>query len=406
MNGKKCLMAIWYFMELFLVAPLFLASLLSRFIPKPINVGLGPEPLINNIYYKAALMRYGYTAETFVDKLYHITSEFDHIFFRRNLIILALFRLFLLVFYLFRYKCLYLYFTGGVLGRNWLLWRLEAPLLKLAGIKIVVMPYGSDVQDMTRSPNLNFKHVYSQQYKTTLLRRKLVSAKVDYWSRNANHIISSSENVRYMHVWDTLMPSHLPINTEKWRADHPPQTTGPFVVLHAPNHRHIKGTRHFMDAVEELRAHGLDIHLVLLEGVNNDEIRAKMEEVHVVADQLIIGWYGMFAVEGMAMSKPVLCYLRDDLKDLYITAGLLEPDEIPIVECCPDSVKDTIARLYRQRNNLSEVGRRSREFVERHHSLCAVGAVLDRINQDIGVLPSTRAMDSAETTAQAGGDHA
>ena len=269
----------------------------------------------------------------------------------------------------------------------------------MAGVKIVLLPYGGDVQDMALSHNLNFKHAYSQQYKTTLLRRREVAKRVDYWSRNADHIIAGCEWVDYMHVWDTLMLAHFSIDTEKWRPTGTPRTTGSFKVLHAPNHRHIKGSQYIIDAVEELRARGMDIELVLLEGVGNDEVRSRMQEVDIVADQLIVGWYAMFALEGMSMEKPVLCYLRDDLKDLYVTAGLVGPDELPIVECRPDTVKETIEELYGKREGLGEIGRRSRAFVERHHSLDAVGAVFDRINRSIGIPPSAGPTEMSGHTA-------
>ena len=399
MSINIVLRAVWRIVGLLLIAPFFLIAIFARLVRKPINIGLGPHPLINNIYHKAALRRYGYTAETFVTSLYYITSDFDHILFSKNLFIRPLLQIAAFIWVMFRYRCLYLYFDGGPFGQDRILWRFEAQLLKLAGVKIVVMPYGSDVQDMALSHNLNFKHAYSQQYKTTLLRRKEVAKRVGYWSRNADHIIAGCEWVDYMHVWDTLMLAHFSIDTEKWRPTRPPRTTGSFKVLHAPNHRHIKGSQYIIDAVEELRASGLDIELVLLEGVGNDEVRSRMQEVDIVADQLIVGWYAMFALEGMSMEKPVLCYLRDDLKDLYVTAGLVGPDEIPIVECRPGTVKETIENLYRKREGLGEIGRRSRAFVERHHSLDAVGAVFDRINRSIGVPPSATPTEMSEHTA-------
>lgn len=331
--------------------------------------------------------------------LYYITSDFDRMMLGKEAATQALVRIYSLAWIMFRYKCLYSYFTGGPLGHEWLLWRLEAPLLRVAGAKVVVMPYGSDVQDMGLSANLNFKHAYSQQYKTALLRRRGVAARVDYWSRNADHIVAGCDWVDYMHVWDTLMLAHFSIDTEKWKPTGSPRTASSFKILHAPNHRHIKGTQHIIGAVEELRARGMDIELVLLERVSNKEIRTKMEEVDVVADQLIVGWYAMFALEGMAMEKPVLCYLRGDLKDLYITAGLVRPGEIPIVECRPDTVKETIERLYRNREELGDIGRRSRAFVERHHSLDAVGAVFDRINRSIGIPPSATPTETPRHTA-------
>jgi hypothetical protein len=83
----------------------------------------------------------------------------------------------------------------------------------------------------------------------------------------------------------------------------------------------------------------------------------------------------------------VLCYLRPDLVDLYVGAGLVKPDEIPIINCSPLTVKETIRDLLARRDELPELGQRSRAFVENHHSLESIGAVFDRINRSIGVEP-------------------
>ena len=53
----------------------------------------------------------------------------------------------------------------------------------------------------------------------------------------------------------------------------------------------------------------------------------------------------MFALEAMALEKPVLCFLRPDLLEFYIAADLLEPGEIPIINCSPATVKDTLRQL-------------------------------------------------------------
>ncbi|MFX1492278.1 MAG: hypothetical protein ACFFBU_08440, partial [Promethearchaeota archaeon] len=161
-------------------------------------------------------------------------------------------------------------------------------------------------------------------------------------------------------------------------------------ILHAPNHRAIKGTQHFIDAVNELIEDGLNIELVLLEGVPNDEIKRVMASVDIVADQLIVGWYAMFALEAMALGKPVLCFLHEDLKYLYITSGLVAADEIPIINCTPLTVKEIIRDLVLNRDKLFEIGNRSREYVIKHHSTQAVGKVFDEINRSIGVRPSGR----------------
>ncbi len=44
----------------------FLIAFLSRFAKRKYDIGLGPMPLINNIYFKKALESQGYTVQTYV----------------------------------------------------------------------------------------------------------------------------------------------------------------------------------------------------------------------------------------------------------------------------------------------------------------------------------------------------
>jgi hypothetical protein len=190
-----------------------------------------------------------------------------------------------------------------------------------------------------------------------------------------------------MYHWDTLMLAHFSIDFDEWSMTVPREVAadGPLRILHAPNHRNIKGSDLFASAVTELAAEGHPIELVQLQGVPNVEIRAAMESVDIVADQLLIGWYAMFAIEAMAMGKPVLCYLRDDLVDLYETAGLVEPGEIPLINCSPATLKSVLRGLVEDRDQLKEAQRRGPEFVRKHHSTESVGAVFARINRSLGL---------------------
>jgi glycosyltransferase involved in cell wall biosynthesis len=365
-------------------------ALVARVWPKRIDIGLGPEPLVNNVYHKRALATCGYTAETFVDQVWYITSDFDY---RGDIKlggVLAPLRAYILfVRAIFRYRCLYIYFNGGPLASRALLWRLEPALYRLAGVRTVVMPYGGDVQVMSRSRNLWFKHAMAADYPTQRLRENRVARQIDLWTANADHVISGVEWVDYQYSWDTLMLGHFSIDVDEWeRAAAPRPAEGTLRVFHAPNHRNIKGSDHFIAAVEELRAEGVDIELVITERVPNEVIRQTMAEVDVVADQLIVGWYAMFALEAMAMGRPVLCYLRQDLLDLYEVQGLLDPDEIPIVNCTPLTVKEALRALAADKSKLAEVAEKGRRFVRKHHSIEAIGSVFDRINTEVGIAPS------------------
>jgi glycosyltransferase involved in cell wall biosynthesis len=382
---------------------LMVTAIISRFIGKKFEIGLGPNPLINNIYHKKALECFGYSAETFVAEVNYITNQFDiradkkllgshSERFWKSFTIIGY--LYLSVFSMWRYKCIYIYFNGGpwgVLTFNIpLLKKIEPFLYKLANVKVVVMPYGSDVQDLIRTPNLLFRHTMAQSYPTSRLRRKIVAEQIDLWIEHADHVLSGCDWVDYMYHWDTLMLAHFSIDVELWsqQSKLPLKQKQTLRILHAPNHRAVKGTDYFIKAVDELKKEGFDIELVLAEQVPNEKIREIMASVDIIADQLIIGWYAMFALEGMAMSKPVLCYLRSDLENLYTVAGLIEPGEIPIINCSPLTVKDAIRDLALNPGKLLEIGKRSREYVVRHHSIEAVGKVFDQINRSLGIIPS------------------
>lgn len=390
--------------EIILIPAFVIIALFCRFSKKSVDVGIGPHPIISHYYHKLALQLYGYTAETFVASVWHITEKFDvradRIFSSRYSVLQKPLRyvsyLYLGVLSLARYRCLYLYFNGGAFGMGaGLLHRVEPFLYKLANVKVVVTAYGADVQEMSRSPNLLFKHVNGRDYPGHRLRRASIAADIDRWTKHANHIIGGCEWVDYMYHWDTLMLAHFSIDVDLWKPVEPGQarlatSDTKLRILHAPNHRAIKGTKYFVEAIDDLVRDGLPVELVILEGVPNDQVRSVMASVDVVADQLVIGWYAMFAMEAMALEKPVLCYLREDLERLYIAAGLIKPGEIPIINCTPMTVKETIRELISHREQLSDLGKRSREFLVKHHSLQAIGKVFDDINRSFGLEPSKK----------------
>ncbi len=85
-----------------------LLAVIARFWPKAVDIGIGPEPLINQRGHKMACQRAGYSAETFVTHLFYYSRDFDYVC-RQGF----LWRCLLAWRCLFRYRALYFYFKGG-----------------------------------------------------------------------------------------------------------------------------------------------------------------------------------------------------------------------------------------------------------------------------------------------------
>jgi glycosyltransferase involved in cell wall biosynthesis len=139
----------------------------------------------------------------------------------------------------------------------------------------------------------------------------------------------------------------------------PPEDRPRPVVLHAPSSRKRKGTEHVIAACE-----GLDVELDIVEGLRHDEARRRFARADLVVDQLNAGWYGILAIEAMALGKPVLSYLRDEaVHETEREMGV----EVPIVPVTKQTLRERIAELAASPDERRRIGALSRSYVERLH---------------------------------------
>ena len=133
------------------------------------------------------------------------------------------------------------------------------------------------------------------------------------------------------------------------------------VILHAPSSRRRKGTEHVLAACE-----GLDADLVLVEGLHHDEAFQRYREADIVVDQLNAGWYGLFAIECMALGKPVVSFLHDEAvarsEDAFAT-------RVPIVSATKENLRQRLEPLVADAAERRRVGEASRAYVEQIHDL-------------------------------------
>jgi glycosyltransferase involved in cell wall biosynthesis len=147
------------------------------------------------------------------------------------------------------------------------------------------------------------------------------------------------------------------------------------VILHAPSSRARKGTEHVLAACE-----GLDAELVVVEGLRHDEAFARYREADIVVDQLNAGWYGLFAIECMALGKPVVTYLHEDaVRRTEAAYGT----SLPLVPATAETLRSTLERLVADAAERRRIGEASRAYVERVHDIASVGDRLLALYEEI-----------------------
>ena len=124
-----------------------------------------------------------------------------------------------------------------------------------------------------------------------------------YGKKAGAEIVGSYDAIRWVPEAEVIPPG---IDLSRI-APAPPSDRARPVILHAPSSRRRKGTEHVIAAVE-----GLDADLEIVEGLHHDEAFERFRNADIVVDQLNAGWYGLFAIECMALGKPVVTFLHDE----------------------------------------------------------------------------------------------
>ena len=111
---------------------------------------------------------------------------------------------------------------------------------------------------------------------------------------------------------------------------------------------------------------GLPVDLRIVEGLHHDEARKQYEEADIVVDQLNAGWYGIFAIEAMALGKPVVTFLREET--LTRTEAAFET-AVPIVSATKETLAERLRPLVDSSTERKRIGAASRTYVERVHDV-------------------------------------
>jgi glycosyltransferase involved in cell wall biosynthesis len=216
---------------------------------------------------------------------------------------------------------------------------LQFPLLRALGKKSVFHYLGSDIRGKT-------------------------PAELAFGKRAGAEIIGSYAATRWVPDAHVIPPG---LDLRPFTPVPPSDNPRPLVV-HAPSNREKKGTRFVIEACAQL-----DVELDIVEGVPHDVARERYARADIVVDQLNAGWHGVFALESMALGKPVVA---------HIDAATAERSErgfgvrLPIVPATKETLVDALRPLVEQPALRREIGAQSRAYVEQVHD---IDRVADRL---------------------------
>lgn len=333
----------------------------------------------------------GIDAKSLVYSTYYITSAFDY-----NLSGWYSIPVFgkLISFVVFLWVCLFVDRLHSYCDRGLLLSLqpftfnfLELYVYRLLGIEVFLWTYGADVRSRETTKSLGEPNCCTECAlvgKACVCDENRRRRKIERLRRYSTAIFSMGDMTEYtsgsrndLFFWpiDLYGP-----NADKYEPAYPqPDKSKPLRIVHALNHRMFKGTHFLIEAVENLKGEGVPIDLVIVEKLPNEEALGIYRSADIIFDQCLVGFHGYFALEGLAMGKPVMCFIRKP--EEY----LLHPKECPIINTHIGTLKDDIRRLAENREQLRDIGVRGRQYIEKYFTLEAFSKRLKNTYKKLGV---------------------
>lgn len=261
----------------------------------------------------------------------------------------------------------------------------ELWLYRVFGLEHVVWTYGADVRTRARTQSLGEPNCCADcdaVGRHCICDDALGQRNVERVRCGAAMTAAMGDMVEYVPMARRdLFFWPLDLDQPKFAQTSVPQPRpGPLRVVHAPNHPQFKGSRYLIDAVDQLRGEGVPVELVRVERVPNDEALAIYRTADVVFDQCLIGFHGYFALEAMALGKPVMVFIR---KPSY----LLHPEECPLIQVTRETIAQQLRYFATNRLALADIGQLSRDYVARHYGVDAFAQRLARAYQEEGIQP-------------------
>lgn len=373
-----------------MVPVIFAARIVLRIFPKLrcISIWTG-APIINMALNSRVEKMLGFSAFSVVVDTYFITNEFSFVLTRLPLgrLLLPQYRFLACALICALARQVHMYLDGGMLPNAHMrsFNKLEIVLYRVFGIRMFFWTYGGDCRTVRVTKALGEPNCCTdctRQMEACVCSDDLFLARYKFAKKYATAIFSMGDMIEYtpgsinnLYFWP-LSPGRIADARENGAGD-----GSPLRIVHAPNHRMFKGTHYIERAVEILRNEGVRIELVLVERIPNKAALEIYKSADIIVDQVLGGFHGFFALEALALSKPVVCFIRDP--ERY----LIDFENCPIINANPENLVDVLREWVsvspeRRRSQ----GQRGRAYVERNFSNEAFARRLASTYRELGVI--------------------
>lgn len=262
------------------------------------------------------------------------------------------------------------------------LWKIGMPLLDLPFYKgkIVVTFNGCDVrQKYPTIRRVAFSACHDRNCYDGIcnsrLRGKLKKIRVSKFDRYADAIFAVNPDLLY------FLPKRakfLPYTIANWTEIE----TLPYKnvnrklrIVHSPTSRAAKGSDMIIDSLDLLKKrYGDAFEVILVENMPNKRARQVYAEADLAIDQILVGWYGGFAVEAMKMGKPVMAFIRKE--DLQFLPGRMASDcQNAIIQVDPSSIFEKLCELIENVTVLKRYREAGLDYVYQWHDPVYVAGI-------------------------------
>jgi len=272
--------------------------------------------------------------------------------------------------FLFGYDIFHFHTDESLLKNN-----LDLPILKFFGKKIMFHFRGSEVRNHKYLEDLGEVMLGKKDKSTKAIQTEEQKQKIKKIKKYANKILVSTPDLLDLvgneaeYIPNVIDLEEWPTEEKKYQED--------IIVVHAPSSPRLKGTEVIEAKIRSLIKDNHHLKFFILK--NNYSPEKKLEifkAADLAIDQLLVGWYGNFSIEMMALGKVVMCYIRQDLK------GKFAPD-LPIINIKENTLPKKLTEILNDKFLIKEIGNSGRKYVDRTHSKRVVLKKLIKIYKEL-----------------------